>query len=168
MLGYYLLKIVTSDGALHDNQKAEYLIADKGYNSQHIVVVARIKGHKVVFPPRENARNPEEYDKELHRMRHLSADFVLCEPSNKNGFVTTPTARIPASLATCYYQRCACPSASSHTWRNKNYICALNELPNLFRFCKISSYLSKDLDQYRHDIRQILRIFKLSLLLPPF
>ena len=99
MLEDYLLKIVASDGVLHDNQKAEYLIADKGCDRQHIVDVATNKGFKVVIPPRKNANNPRNYDKDIYKTRHLSADFVLCEPSNKNGFVTTPTVRISASLA---------------------------------------------------------------------
>ena len=60
MLGYYLLKIVASDGVLHDNQKAEYLIADKGCDRHHIVDVAMNKGFKIVFPPRENAKKIQE------------------------------------------------------------------------------------------------------------
>ena len=99
MLGYYLLKIITSDEVLYDNQKAEYLIADKGYDRHHIVFVATNKGFKVAIPPRINAKDPRNYNKELHRMRHLSADFILCEPSNKTGFVTISTVRIPASIA---------------------------------------------------------------------
>ena len=44
MLENYLLMIVTSDGVLLDNQKAEYLIADKGYDSHHVVDVDANKG----------------------------------------------------------------------------------------------------------------------------
>ena len=55
MLENYLLMIVTSDGVLLDNQKseqlfkdfkAEYLIADKGYDSHHVVDVATNKDLK--------------------------------------------------------------------------------------------------------------------------
>ena len=77
MLGYYLLKIVASDGVLHDNQKAEYLIADKGCGSHQIVDEATNKWFKVVFPPRANAINPREYDKELYKRRHFVEYFFL-------------------------------------------------------------------------------------------
>ena len=59
MLENYLLMIVTSDGVLLDNQKAEYLIADKGYDSHHVVDVDANKGFKVVIPPRKNAKIQE-------------------------------------------------------------------------------------------------------------
>lgn len=80
------LKIVTSDGVLHDNQKAEelfkdfkaeYLIADKGYDSHNIVDMATSKGFKVVIPSRKNAKNPRKYDKEIYKRRHLVENFFL-------------------------------------------------------------------------------------------
>lgn len=80
------LKIITSNGILHDSQKAEelfkdfkaeYLIADKGYDSHHIVDVATKKGFKIVIPPRRNAKNPRKYDKELYKRRHLVENFFL-------------------------------------------------------------------------------------------
>ena len=77
MLENYLLMIVTSDGVLLDNQKAEYLIADKGYDSHHVVDVDANKGYKVVFPPRINAKDPRNYNKELYKMRHLVEYFFL-------------------------------------------------------------------------------------------
>ena len=43
--------------------KAEYFIADKGYDSQHIVDVSTIKGFKVVISPKIYARNIRNYDK---------------------------------------------------------------------------------------------------------
>ena len=71
------LKIITSDGILHDSQKAEYLIADKGYDSHRIVDAATNKGFKIVIPPRKNAQNPQEYDRELYKRRHLVENFFL-------------------------------------------------------------------------------------------
>jgi transposase len=50
---------------------AQYLLADKGYDSDAIVQQARQRGMQAVIPPRRNRREPRSYDKHLYQCRHL-------------------------------------------------------------------------------------------------
>jgi transposase len=56
---------------------AQYLLADKGYDSDALVAKAEINGMKAVIPPRRNRKQPREYDKELYRLRHLVENAFL-------------------------------------------------------------------------------------------
>ena len=69
-------------GEVHDSQaapelidlvgKAEYLIADKGYDSDSIRNKAREHGIKPVIPKRRNAKQPNpDFDCYLYKLRHL-------------------------------------------------------------------------------------------------
>lgn len=55
----------------------EYLLADKGYDSDTIVVKAEGQGARVVIPPRKNRKQPREYDKALYKLRHLVENAFL-------------------------------------------------------------------------------------------
>ena len=50
---------------------AEYLLADRAYDSNLILEQAEIQGMKVVIPPKKNRKQQREYDKYLYKMRHL-------------------------------------------------------------------------------------------------
>ena len=50
---------------------ADYLLADKGYDSDKIVERAKSQGMKPVIPPRRNRKNQREYDKDIYKARHL-------------------------------------------------------------------------------------------------
>jgi len=51
---------------------AEYLIADKGYDSDAIQNKAREHGMKPVIPKRKNAKQPNpDFDSYLYKLRHL-------------------------------------------------------------------------------------------------
>jgi hypothetical protein len=50
---------------------AEFLIADKGYDSPEILELAREKGMVVVIPPRRNRKEPWDYNCRLYKMRRL-------------------------------------------------------------------------------------------------
>lgn len=56
---------------------AQYLLADKGYDSDALVVKAETSGMKAVIPPRRNRKQPREYDKDLYRHRHLVENAFL-------------------------------------------------------------------------------------------
>ncbi|WP_232482579.1 transposase [Bacillus thuringiensis] len=47
--------------------KAEYLIADKGYDSDETVRFAKNQGMNPVIPPRKNRNEQREYDKHLYK-----------------------------------------------------------------------------------------------------
>ena len=57
--------------------EAEHLLADRGYDSDDIVVQAKASGMEVVIPPRKNRKHQRYYDKELYKVRHLVENAFL-------------------------------------------------------------------------------------------
>ena len=62
---------------LIDGIDAEYLLADRGYDSDHIVNKAESQGMNAVIPPRKNRKIQREYDKDLYKLRHLVENAFL-------------------------------------------------------------------------------------------
>ena len=69
-------------GGVHDSQvakqlidtvgEATYLIADKGYDAEHIRIYAQNKDMIPIIPMRSNSkRSNKEFDKYLYKLRHL-------------------------------------------------------------------------------------------------
>ena len=52
-----------------------FVLADKGYDSSDFVQLIEDSGGSAVIPPRSNARNPREYDKEMYKRRNLVERF---------------------------------------------------------------------------------------------
>ena len=50
---------------------AEFLFADKGYDTNEIIEYAKSLGMEIVIPPKKNRVEQREYDKYLYRYRHL-------------------------------------------------------------------------------------------------
>lgn len=57
--------------ALIDGFQADYVLADKGYDSDHFVGVILENGAIPVIPSRMNRKEPRDYDKELYKERNL-------------------------------------------------------------------------------------------------
>jgi transposase len=57
--------------------EAEYLLADRGYDSDAIVEQAEKQGMVAVIPPRKNRKILREYDKDLYKLRHLVENAFL-------------------------------------------------------------------------------------------
>ena len=57
--------------------EAEYLIADKGYDTDEVVRLALSAGMQVVIPPKKNRKVQREYDDYLYRLRHLVENAFL-------------------------------------------------------------------------------------------
>jgi transposase len=57
--------------------EAQYLLADKGYDSNAIVKQTQGQGMQVVIPPRKNRREPRSYDKYLYRHWHVVGNVFL-------------------------------------------------------------------------------------------
>ena len=57
--------------------EAETLIADKGYDSNEIVDLARAAGMQPVIPPRKSRKEQREYDKYLCRLRRLAENAFM-------------------------------------------------------------------------------------------
>jgi transposase len=56
---------------------AQYLLADRGYDSDAIVEEARQANMDPVIPPRKNRTVQREYDKYIYRQRHLVENAFL-------------------------------------------------------------------------------------------
>lgn len=56
---------------------AQYLIADKGYDSDAIIDQARSQGMKTVIPPQRNRTVQRLYDEDLYKLRHLIENAFL-------------------------------------------------------------------------------------------
>ncbi len=57
--------------------QAEYLLADKGYDSDEMVRFAKKQEITPVIPPRKNRNKQREYDKYLYKLRHLVENAFL-------------------------------------------------------------------------------------------
>ena len=56
---------------------AEYLLPDRGYDSDAIIAQAAPQGMEPVIPPRKNRKKQRPYDKDLYRLRHLVENAFL-------------------------------------------------------------------------------------------
>ena len=63
--------------ALIEGLAAEFLLADRGYDSTEIVDKAIAAGMQAVIPPRKNRKDQREYDKDLYKLRHLVENAFL-------------------------------------------------------------------------------------------
>ena len=80
------VKILTTQGTTADCTQAErliagieadYLLADRGYDSDTIVKQAETQGMQTVIPPKKNRKVKREYDKDLYKIRHLVENAFL-------------------------------------------------------------------------------------------
>ena len=53
------------------------LLADKGYDVNGIIALARSAGMEIVIPPKRNRKDQREYDKDLYKLRHLIENAFL-------------------------------------------------------------------------------------------
>ena len=67
----------TQASALIEGLTAEYLLADKGYDTNDIISQAIAQGMQPVIPPKKNRTVVREYDKDLYRLRHLVENAFL-------------------------------------------------------------------------------------------
>ena len=56
---------------------AQYLLADRGYDTNKIIKEATRAGIQIVIPPKKNRKKQREYDKEVYRVRHLVENTFL-------------------------------------------------------------------------------------------
>ena len=62
--------IVVPDILLIEDQQADFVLADKGYDSQAIVDAIRSKGAEPVIPPRSLRKMPRDYDHHIYKERN--------------------------------------------------------------------------------------------------
>lgn len=80
------LRVIITAGTTHDSKKAdelikgyeaEYLIADKGYDSDAIIEQAIKQKMKPQIPSKKNRKEQRVYDKHLYKLRHLVENAFL-------------------------------------------------------------------------------------------
>jgi len=80
------VRVTITEGTRHDSKeainlidgiKADYLLADRGYDSQEILDKAVAQGIIPVIPPKKNRKVQREYDKYLYKIRHLVENAFL-------------------------------------------------------------------------------------------
>ena len=85
---------------LIDGLPAEYLLADKGYDSDQVVAEALARQINPVIPPRSNRKNPRGYDPDLYKLRHLVENAFLHLKAWR-GVATRYAKRAASFLAIC-------------------------------------------------------------------
>ena len=83
---------------------AEYLLADKGYDSDALVGVLKKNGIHPVIPPRKSRKSLRSYDKYIYRVRHLVENAFL-ELKRWRG-IATRYAKNTASFLAAVHIRC--------------------------------------------------------------
>lgn len=67
----------TQAHALIEGLNAQYLLGDRGYDTNTIIAEARQAEMEEVIPPRKNRQVRRECDKDIHRPRHLVENAFL-------------------------------------------------------------------------------------------
>jgi transposase len=61
--------------ALIQDQPAEFIVADKGYDSDAFVEAIAAQGSQAVIPPRSNRLTPRAFDRHIYQSRSLVERF---------------------------------------------------------------------------------------------
>ena len=91
-------------GRLIEGLLAEYLLADKGYDTNTILDQAAEQGMKAVIPPKKNRIEQREYDEELYKLRHLVENAFLHLKRWRG--IATRYAKNSASFLAAIHIRC--------------------------------------------------------------
>ena len=94
----------TQADRLIEGMRAEFLIADKGYDRDAILKHAKDQGMIAVIPPRKNRTTQRPYDKDLYKLRHLVENAVL--PLKRWRGIATRYAKNSASFLAAVQIRC--------------------------------------------------------------
>ena len=79
------LRLSLTAGQRHDILQAadmivdlcfDYVLADRSYTAQHFRDTIAASGAEAVIPPRQNAKQPHDYDTWRYRERHLVECFI--------------------------------------------------------------------------------------------
>ena len=89
---------------LIENIDAEYLIADKAYDSQPFIETAEKSGTITVIPPKKNRKEQRFYDKDLYKLRHLVENAFLILKRWRG--IATRYAKNTASFLAAVHIRC--------------------------------------------------------------
>ena len=79
---------------------AEYLLADRGYDTNGIVAEAEGQGMEPVIPPRSHRKEQRYYDRALYKLRHLVENSFL-DFKQWRGVATRYAKNAASFLAIC-------------------------------------------------------------------
>ena len=83
---------------------AQYLLADKGYDTNAVLDQALAQGMTSVIPPKKNRKVQREYDKDLYKLRHLVENAFLHLKRWRG--IATRYAKNAASFLAAIHIRC--------------------------------------------------------------
>ena len=83
---------------------AAHLLADRGYDSDDIVIQAQDQGMVPVIPSRKNRKVQREYDKNIYKLRHLVENAFLHLKQWRG--IATRYAKNSASFLAAVHIRC--------------------------------------------------------------
>ena len=63
--------------ALIDGYEAQFLLADRAYDTDAIIAYSKSKGMQPVIPPKKNRKETRDYDEYLYKIRHLVENAFL-------------------------------------------------------------------------------------------
>ena len=86
--------------ALIDRIDAEYLLADRGYDTNGVLAAARERGMTPVIPPKRSRKSPQEYDAALYQARHL-VENCFGMMKEWRGVATRYARKVASYLANC-------------------------------------------------------------------
>jgi transposase len=107
------VRVIVTKGTTHDSQQAsnlikgieaENLLADKAYDSDDIILQAKLQGMNVVIPPKSNRKIEREFDQYLYRLRHLIENAFLHLKRWRG--IATRYAKNTASFLAAIHIRC--------------------------------------------------------------
>ena len=96
---------------LIEGLEAEYLLADRGYDSDQIVHCANSQVMIAVIPPKKNRKNLRSYDHNIYKLRHLVENAFLHLKRWRG--IATRYAKNAASFLAAVQIRCLALWASS-------------------------------------------------------
>jgi transposase len=64
-------------GQLIEGFCAQYLLADRGYDTNEIIAMAQNGKMTAVIPPKKNRKEQRDYDKYIYKLRHLVENAFL-------------------------------------------------------------------------------------------
>ena len=67
----------TQADRLIEGISADYLLADKGYDSDAIIKQAKDQGMDPVIPPKKSPTEQRPYDEDIYKLRHLAENAFL-------------------------------------------------------------------------------------------
>jgi transposase len=94
----------TQAGALIEDLEAPHLLADKAYDTNHIISQCENQGIIPVIPPKKNPTNQRIYDKDIYKLRHLVENAFLHLKQWRG--IATRYAKNTSSFLAAAHMRC--------------------------------------------------------------